>query len=43
MYEIPSRKDVRKCIVSADTVLLNNPPLLLTQSERPVDWLQETA
>ncbi|NPV07952.1 MAG: ATP-dependent Clp protease ATP-binding subunit ClpX [Anaerolineae bacterium] len=43
MYEIPSRKDVRKCIVSADTVLLANPPLLLTQSERPVDWLRETA
>ncbi|NLT41280.1 MAG: ATP-dependent Clp protease ATP-binding subunit ClpX [Anaerolineae bacterium] len=43
MYEIPSRKDVRKCIVSADTVLLGNPPLLLTQSERPVDWLEETA
>ena len=43
MYEIPSRKDVRKCIVSADTVLRHNPPLLLTQSERPVDLLEETA
>ncbi len=43
MYEIPSRKDVRKCVVSAETVEMGNPPLLLTQSERPVDWLQETA
>jgi ATP-dependent Clp protease ATP-binding subunit ClpX len=43
MYEIPSRKDVRKCIVSAETVLMNKSPLLLTQSERPVDLLEETA
>jgi len=43
MYEIPSRKDVRKCIVSAETVLRRGAPLLLTQSERPVDFLEETA
>ncbi|MHB0874910.1 MAG: ATP-dependent Clp protease ATP-binding subunit ClpX [Anaerolineae bacterium] len=43
MYEIPSRKDVRKCIVSAETVLMNKSPLLLTQSERPIDLLEETA
>ncbi len=43
MYEIPSRKDVRKCIVGAETVLNGSQPLLLTQSERPVDLLEETA
>jgi len=43
MYEIPSCPDVRRCIVSAETVLSGKPPLLLTQSERPVDLLEETA
>ncbi len=42
MYEIPSRRDVKKCIISADTILGKAPPLLLTQSERPVE-LRETA
>jgi ATP-dependent Clp protease ATP-binding subunit ClpX len=43
MYEIPSRQDVRKCIVSAETVLHGKPPLLLTHAEREVDLLEETA
>jgi len=42
MYEIPSRRDVKKCIISAEAVLGKVPPLLLTQSERPID-LKETA
>lgn len=42
MYEIPSRRDAKKCIISAETVLGKAPPLLLTQSERPID-LKETA
>jgi ATP-dependent Clp protease ATP-binding subunit ClpX len=42
MYEIPSRRDVKKCIISAETVLGKAPPLLLTQSEHPID-LKETA
>ncbi len=42
MYEIPSRRDVKKCVISADTILGKAPPLLLTQSERPIS-LRETA
>ena len=42
MYEIPSRRDVKKCVISAEAVLGKTPPLLLTRSERPVE-LKETA
>ncbi|HLI27591.1 MAG TPA: ATP-dependent Clp protease ATP-binding subunit ClpX [Chloroflexota bacterium] len=37
MYEIPSRTDVRKCIISADTILHGKTPLLLTRSDRVVE------
>jgi ATP-dependent Clp protease ATP-binding subunit ClpX len=37
MYEIPSRSDVRKCVISADTILTGKTPLLLTRSERVVE------
>jgi ATP-dependent Clp protease ATP-binding subunit ClpX len=45
MYEIPSRRDVRRCVISADTIRNKTKPLLLTQTERPLDWqsLQKTA
>ncbi len=44
MYEIPSRRDIKKCVVSADTILRRTGPLLLTQSDRPVEWeLEQTA
>ncbi len=42
MYEIPSRRDVKKCVISAEVVLGKTPPLLLTRSERPIE-LKETA
>ncbi len=42
MYEIPSRRDVKKCIINAEAVLGKATPLLLTQSERPIN-LKETA
>jgi ATP-dependent Clp protease ATP-binding subunit ClpX len=42
MYEIPTRRDVKKCVISAETILGKAPPLLLTRSERPVS-LRETA
>ncbi len=38
MYEIPSRHDVRKCVISAETIRNKTRPLLLTQAESPVDW-----
>jgi len=37
MYEIPSRGDVKKCVVSADTVLGRARPLMLTRSGRVVE------
>jgi ATP-dependent Clp protease ATP-binding subunit ClpX len=44
MFEIPSRRDVRKCVVSGDTISNQSQPLLLTQAERPVEWQwQDTA
>jgi ATP-dependent Clp protease ATP-binding subunit ClpX len=47
MYEIPSRSDVVKCVVNANTIRRRVRPLLLTQSDRPIPWgdeeLQETA
>ena len=41
MYEIPSRSDVVKCVVSADTIRRKVRPLLLTQADRPVPWEDE--
>jgi ATP-dependent Clp protease ATP-binding subunit ClpX len=38
MYEIPSRSDVVKCVVNADTIRRRVRPLLLTQADRPVPW-----
>jgi ATP-dependent Clp protease ATP-binding subunit ClpX len=47
MYEIPSRSDVVKCVVNADTIRRKVRPLLLSQADRPVVWeegeLRETA
>ena len=36
MYEIPSRPEVARCIVSGDTILRRLRPLLLTQAGHPV-------
>ena len=33
---IPSRDDIRKCVIRAETVSGEAPPLLLTQADRPV-------
>ena len=41
MYEIPSRSDVVKCVINADTIRRKIRPLLLTQSDRPVPWDEE--
>ena len=37
MYEIPSRTDVRKCVINAETITSRKGPLLLTRAERPID------
>ncbi len=47
MYEIPSRPEVTKCVVNADTILRRSQPVLLAGGERAVHWgdieLKETA
>jgi ATP-dependent Clp protease ATP-binding subunit ClpX len=40
MYEIPSRNDIRKCIISADTIRKGKAPQLLARSERPIDMTE---
>jgi ATP-dependent Clp protease ATP-binding subunit ClpX len=37
MYEIPSRSDVKKCVISAETITSRKGPLLLTKAERPAE------
>ncbi|MGK2965551.1 MAG: ATP-dependent Clp protease ATP-binding subunit ClpX [Tepidiformaceae bacterium] len=37
MYDIPSRGDVRKCLVNADTITKRQRPLLLTRGGQTVD------
>ena len=42
MYETPSRRDVVKCVVSAETVRGRKPPLLVTKSDKDIDNVQES-
>ena len=37
MYEAPSRTDIKKCVVSGDTIRSRKRPLLLTRSGQNVD------
>jgi ATP-dependent Clp protease ATP-binding subunit ClpX len=37
MYEIPSRHDVHKCLITADTIQNKTKPVLLTQTELPIE------
>ncbi len=37
MYEIPSRTDIKKCVVSGDTIRSRKRPLLLTRSGQSVE------
>jgi ATP-dependent Clp protease ATP-binding subunit ClpX len=40
MYEIPSRSDIRKCIITADVIKNGKTPQLLARSERPIDMAE---
>ena len=40
MYEIPSRNDVRKCVINAETIKTGKYPQLLARSERPVEMTE---
>ncbi len=37
MYEIPSRGDVKKCIINADTITQGNSPILLARTDHVID------
>ncbi|MHB1415705.1 MAG: ATP-dependent Clp protease ATP-binding subunit ClpX [Chloroflexota bacterium] len=39
MYEIPSRGDVDKCVINADTINRKRGPILVTKGERPNELL----
>ncbi len=41
MYDIPSRRDVRKCLIDADTIRNHQKPTLVTQTEMAVPWTKE--
>jgi len=44
MYEVPSRKDARRCIIDGDAILRRGRARLLTEDEQDLDWtLEETA
>ncbi len=46
MYEIPSRPEVKKCVVNADTIVRRTQPVLLAAGDRALHWgreLQESA
>jgi ATP-dependent Clp protease ATP-binding subunit ClpX len=43
MYDIPSRGDISKCVVTKDVVLKKEPPILVTSSERKAKKREETA
>jgi ATP-dependent Clp protease ATP-binding subunit ClpX len=38
MYEIPSRPDVKKCVINADTIVKRQRPLLLTRTGQAIEW-----
>jgi ATP-dependent Clp protease ATP-binding subunit ClpX len=44
MYEIPSRHDIRRCTITADTILRKSGPILQTAADMTGEWrLEETA
>ncbi len=40
MYDIPSRGDVKKCIVSGDTIQGHKKPVLITQTGQTIDPME---
>jgi ATP-dependent Clp protease ATP-binding subunit ClpX len=43
MYEIPSRSDIKKCVVDAEAIRGHRRPLLLTRNGQVVDVWPEQA
>jgi ATP-dependent Clp protease ATP-binding subunit ClpX len=38
MYEVPSLPNVRRCVINADTVRGQAPPVLFNRSGRTIAW-----
>jgi ATP-dependent Clp protease ATP-binding subunit ClpX len=38
MFEIPSRDDIRKVIINADTLVGDNRPLIMSENETLLTW-----
>jgi len=43
MYDAPSRTDIKKCVITEETILQNEPPVLLTESAKPRKKKEVTA
>ena len=43
MFELPSRDDVRKCVVTRETIEKNLPPTLVTEATAPSAMDEENA
>jgi len=43
MYELPSMRGVRKCVITGDVIYRRRPPLLLAENDEPLENYQETA
>ncbi|MDI3256531.1 MAG: ATP-dependent Clp protease ATP-binding subunit ClpX, partial [Kyrpidia sp.] len=43
MYEVPSREDITKCVVTKETVMLKEPPILVKAEGRKKKKKEETA
>jgi ATP-dependent Clp protease ATP-binding subunit ClpX len=43
MFELPSRDDVRKCVVTRETIEKNLPPTLVTEATAPMESDEEDA
>jgi len=43
MYEVPSRRDVRKCVIDAATIRRETKPTLLGRAGKPVEWGKKAA
>lgn len=43
MFEIPSRQDIRKVVVSAEAIRGESRPLILSENEKPLQWSDDKA
>ena len=43
MYEVPSRHDVRKCVIDGAVIRREKKPVLLTRAGVPVEWEKKSA